>query len=342
VESGTTTRGNAFNPDTSVNLLSLFNSGDRGTPSNNGLSLQEVEMQFAADVDPYFRASALFSVGPDGTGGFEIDPEEVFAETRSLPYVNLKAGKFKATLGRHNQLHTHAFPMIDAPLIHTILLGDEGLNDAGLSAALLLPTPWYSEVTLQVFGGRSATLFDSPTSDDIATVAHWKNLWDLSDSATIEAGVSQASGANSRAGRSNVYGGDLTLKYRPVEGGKYTSFQWSAEYLLADRKGFAADSAAGAATLGDLKRLDGIATWIQYQFWERWVFGARYEVAGLGSRADLESQKRESALIGFLPTEFSGLRLQYEHVPGIAGATDEHRVALQLNISIGAHPAHAY
>src|SRR3990172_794042 len=91
-----------FNPDISVNLLGRYRyethgSNDRTDGVHNGLSFEESEMQFSADVDPYFRAVALFSLSQEaGTTDFGIEPEEVFFETLSLPIVTFKAGKFKA------------------------------------------------------------------------------------------------------------------------------------------------------------------------------------------------------------------------------------------------------
>ena len=62
-------------------------------------------------------------------------------------------------MGKHNQLHTHAFPFILAPLINLNLLGDEGLSDVGFSTAILLPaTSWFSELTLQYIRGEGVSI----------------------------------------------------------------------------------------------------------------------------------------------------------------------------------------
>src|SRR5690242_12193562 len=72
-EGSTTTRsgasGQSMNPDVSVNILSLYQQskrqGESKTEEGGGFSLQEVEMQFLSNVDPYLRASALISVHPE-------------------------------------------------------------------------------------------------------------------------------------------------------------------------------------------------------------------------------------------------------------------------------------
>src|SRR5262249_2699654 len=151
--------------------LMLYSNSNRGTDTSNtsdasspavnpnGIRIQEAELQVFSDVDPYTKLTALLSVHQatnKSTDDWQIEPEELFAETLQVPYVSLKAGKFKSRFGRHNELHTHAFPFIDAPLINTVFLGGDGLNDVGVSAAYLIPViPWYSEITLQVLSGHS-------------------------------------------------------------------------------------------------------------------------------------------------------------------------------------------
>jgi hypothetical protein len=347
--------GKAFNPDISANFLGLWQHGtglsnDRGAPPANGFSLQEAELQFTADVDPYLRASALFSVAqePTGTPGeleWGIDPEEVYLETISLPVVTLKVGKFKLALGKHNQLHTHAFPFIDAPLIHQALLGDEGVNEVGLSAAALIPASWYSELIVQGFSPTNDTLFNdtasgTPTrSGDVGALVRWKNLLDLSDDLTAELGLGGLEGKNGLRETASVLAGDLTFKWRPSEGGKYQALIWSTEYLRGRHPISLLDPATGTSTIN---RLGGIASWVQYQFAERWWVQARFERLGLPHAEGVPSRTRQSALFGFFPSEFTGLRLQYDHENRGPRGKADHTVAFQYNISIGAHPAHAY
>jgi hypothetical protein len=319
-----------FNPDISVNFLGLYQNHDKGGFDSDGLSLQEAELQFMSDIDPYWRASALFSVAKEGSD-WKFEPEEVFAETTALPYVSLKAGKFKAAFGKHNILHTHTFPFIDAPEVNTLLLGEEGLNEAGISASVLFPhVPWFMEWTLQVLKGDSEVLFKSDSSKDFAEVLHLKNLFDLSDSTTLEFGASTALGANSLNGNTSAFGGDLTLKYRPSSGGKYRSIVWAVEYLNLNRSMFL-----------ELAKVDGFSTWTLYQFAERWNAGLRYDLVGAFQKKETPHIQKGSVIIGFNFSEFSGLRAQYDYSDRGLGEK-VHHFGLQLNMTMGAHPAHAY
>jgi len=340
--------GKGLNPDTGVNFLGLYRKSvqgnDSAAPNPNGFSFQEAELQFSADVDPYLRAVGLFSIGevessaPNGPHDHEfgLEPEEVYLESISLPSVTLKLGKFKAAFGRHNILHTHAFPFLDAPLINDSLLGEEGLNDLGASASFLVPAPWFVELTAQGMAANSETLYASTNPNHLAGVAQLKNLWDLSDDTTLELNLFGTTGKNRFDGDSNAYGTDLTLKWRPSVGGKYRSISWTTEYL----NGYVGGD-FGEETPAFGPRLGGIASWVQFQFAQRWWLQARAEILGLPQAEDLDSTKRQSVLLGFFPSEFSGFRLQYNRLTQPELPTD-HAVALQWNISIGAHPAHLY
>jgi hypothetical protein len=325
-----------FNPDISANFLGRYRYESRGItdrtdPAHDGLSLDESEIQFTADVDTYFRAAALISLSQeDGTTDFGIEPEEVYFETLSLPRVTLKGGKFKAAFGRHNQLHTHAFPFIDAPMINDDLTTDEGLNDVGVSAAVLFPFPWYSELTAQAIGTGNDVLYNSGNSRNVAGVGSIKNLWDLTDDLTLEWGLFGTAGPNAFDATTLAYGSDLILKWRPAEGGKYKAWIWQTEYI----DGKVSGNPAG-------ERLGGIATWFQFQFAQRWWIQAREEYEGIARSNLLPWKIKESALIGFFPSEFSGFRLQYDHIQ-IENEADRHAITAQVTISIGAHPAHAY
>ena len=340
----------SMNPDVSVNALTLYSyakrSGNDKAEDGGGLALQEVEMQFTADVDPYLKASALLSVHPEEAEQapvptttpapqpepkehkFAIEPEEVFLETISIPNVTFKLGRFHAALGRHNSLHTHAFPFIDAPIISQKLLGEDGLTEVGLSAAVLLPASWFAEVTAQALQGDSPTLFASESSTDMAYVYRLRNLFDVTDSMTLDVGLSGASGANFYGDRTAVSGADLTIKWRPSQGGKYASFIFSTEYLKGEVKGRPEE-----------EKLSGLATWVQYQFAERWWLQARTEQCDTGE--DDGKETKHSLLLSFFPSEFSGFRLQ---VARLSDKEDKplDTVALQGNFTIGAHPAHAY
>lgn len=347
-------RGNSFNPEIGINGLILYANGSEGALADstepNGLHLQELELQFSADVDPYSRFVALLSLHSETevdattlerSTEYLFEPEEVYAESLSIPSIALKAGKFKGAFGKHNTLHTHAFPFIDAPLYQTHLLGEEGLNDIGLSAAALMPTPWYFELTAQALKGEAEGLeyFNSRSSSDLVAVVKAKNLWETSETSTIELGLSGAAGDNRLEGRTELLGADLTFKWRPLDGGRDTSIAFVTEYI-----GRSWEERGGAKN-----ESHGLASWIQYQFARSWWAQGRAEWLGskdIGAVTNPgtlpERMNKWSALVAFAPSEFSAFRVQYDNLDTAGTGKAEHRVLAQMNFSIGAHPAHQY
>lgn len=345
-------------PNVSANSLFLMrNSNFHKEDSNstsidqtpNGLDVRETELQFYSDVDPYSRLNITLSIAPkyqaEGTKvtqKWNLEPEEATVESSAIQDVTLKVGKFKGFLGKHNTLHTHAFPFIEAPLANTKLLGDEGLNDTGLSAAFLLPTRWFSEVTVQYLRGKGENEeFNSPTPASGVGLLHYKNLNDINEELTVETGVSYAQGGNSYRQTTALTGLDLTFKWRPVSGGKYKSLIWSTEYLSRKQ---------GQSSVAD-EKASGIASWVQYQFAERWSALYRYDNLIVKDTFDAttlpnDTWERHSVGLNFSSSEFATFKLEFNQRRGgtvsSTNETTEKSAFLQANFTIGAHPAHSY
>jgi hypothetical protein len=321
-------KNNLSNPDISVNALALVRTGSDGNKDTseapNGFSLQEVELRLSSNIDAYFRGDATIALEKEPGQEFEIDPEEIIIETIAIPHVTLKMGKFYAKMGKHNDLHTHSFPFIDSPLTNQTILGEEGLNDTGFSAAFLLPTPWFFELTAQAFSSENDVLFGSTDNDELAIVIATRNLWELTDNATFEISLDGASGENSAGGTTKLLNAGTTVKWRKSAG---RSFAWTFELMSSNRDKLASDVTTG-----------GYSTWAQLQATKRWWIQARYENVA----QDFADTSKVSALIGFIPTEYSGLRLQFDSIDADTEVDKEHRVALQWNMSWGSHPAHNY
>ncbi len=335
---------NSFNPAISVN--GLFGGGYSTDPAttrsltnpdfDNGFNLQEAEFQFTADVDPYFKANFILSV--DRHGDTEI--EEGYVTSDQLPYdllprdTSLKLGKFYTAFGKHNLLHRHQFPFIDRPLINQAAFGDEGLNEPGLGLSYLLPTPWFSEVAFQGVAGENKNLF--LTSNDSkprgAYLGHWKNFFDVTDATTLEIGNSYIGGRNADAGHrlSQALGVDLTMKWRPLRQATEKALIWQNEYIY-----FSRDRDRDPASRGG-----GFYSALQWQFARNWWLQGRYDFLGLPQLDDGRKQ-RWSTLLALVPSEFSALRLQHSYTTQTRGKS-VHEILLQMNFTIGSHPAHQY
>jgi hypothetical protein len=332
-------RGNTFNPDIGLNGLFSYRNGTRGNEATslatngyrNGFMFDEAELQFSADVDPYLRAVGNFALAHNGTA-WEFEPEEVYAETIGFSLVSIRFGKISAYINKHSLLHTHAFPFVDAPLINSELLGDEGLKDTGIQISALLPTSWYMELTLQALTGEDpAGLFGSPSTNDHVGVAYLDLLFDLSDSLTLQIGPSITHGQNVNDSQTNIGGADLGIKWKPEGNENVRTLKWMTHGLWGDQ---------GAPT-GNLRK-NGVSSYVQWQWTQRWWAQVRAETVNIeNGSTSTGSKKKNSVLVAFTPSEFSAVRTQLDELTdGVEPV--ERRVTVQFNWSIGAHPAHQY
>ncbi len=156
---GSVSNAKVFNPDIAVIGDFLGAVGKPNTDPANGIlplplfEMHESEAAFQAVVDPYARADFFISFGEEG-----VDLEEGYITFTELPGGLLtKVGKFRAAFGKVNTLHNHVLPWTDRPLVtNNLVAGEDGIDDAGISVARLIPNPWFFlEATGQVLRGDS-------------------------------------------------------------------------------------------------------------------------------------------------------------------------------------------
>lgn len=295
----------------------------------------EAEFSFQSVVDPYARADFFLSIAPDpATGEFSIELEEGYLTTQSLPAgLQLRAGKFRSTWGKINNLHPHALPFIDVPNVYANYLGDEGLNDAGFSLSWLVPNPldFYQELTIEATRGPAESeSFEASDYDRFLYLAHLKNFWDLTPNATLELGLSAAVGPNHSAFNSVLGGIDLTYKWKPLRLNTYKSFVLQAEAILSRNK---------------LSEDDKVKSWGMYalatfQLRKRIFFSGRFDYSNLPDNTSFV-ERAFSGTLGWLATEFQKAEIEFKTTSSNAYDRTT-QVLLRSVFVIGAHGAHAY
>ncbi|MGQ0792860.1 MAG: hypothetical protein ACT4NX_02115 [Deltaproteobacteria bacterium] len=361
----------SLNPD--ISAIGLFSAAyfsedepfvrAEADPENTGVNLQEIEIGFQASIDPYLRADSFFSIGREG-----IETEEAYATTLlTLPLnLQIRAGLMRAKFGRINLQHRHDHDFATLPLPAASFLS-EHLNPIGVEFNFLLPLPWFAELSASVNspdGLETPTFARDEDANDLARllyIFHSSNFFELSEALSLKLGASFATGANGTepGSRSNLYGGDLFVKYRPLRGSSpYQELSLQSEFIYQQAE----------TTDADLNDWGGYAQ-VVYRFAKRWNAGARFdfvdtddpislleEEAGieeLGLRVARTEEEEEpslglfgkelryAAMLTFNPSEFSRIRLQYEYSdPDFADSS--HALFLQLQYSIGAHGAHKF
>jgi hypothetical protein len=298
-------------------------------------------------VDPYWTLTANLVFGANPTSGIpdSVEAEEAYATTQSIPGIQVKVGELRGYFGKHGLLHTHAFPFIQAPIIMGNTVGEEGFKDAGLEAAWLTPLPWYCELTGGVYTPVSATGdhpldFAATSHDNVPTLGHLKNLFDLDDNTTMEIGASALTGMGDDSLHHQVLGADLTFRNIPLNRNNQSGWILQGEYL----KKVSFNSAVYN------QETDGWYGSFQYRLSQLWWVGLRGEET-FNATPDLNVDSTENSLPGhvqratidvaWLASEFSEMRADYSLARNDAGNVDN-RVMLQFNYVIGFHPPHAY
>jgi hypothetical protein len=309
-----------------ISLIPDFTASGGDDPvwkEGDPLRVREVEVAFSANIDPYATAFAALSL-EDG----EFSVEEAYAAFPGLPGGwTMKLGRFKQDFGKQNGMHTHAWFQADSPLALRTFLGDEGLADVGLSATHLMPTPWMSDFTVEVTGGRNGAAFGGGR-DDLAYLAAWRSFWDLSDASNLEAQVSLAGGKNA-AGKGTGLG-DLAVTYRyKPPGSKRESLLWRTEIMREDYR-----------TPSGLNIAWGGFSYVDWQFTRGWFLGARADYAEHPLDPD-EHDAGGALVLTYFPSEFQKFRLQWERTR-YAGLGTRDALVFEYGFAIGPHGAHPF
>src|SRR5947207_10535836 len=341
-------------------------------PQQRGFNARNTELAFDGAVDPYFEGFANIVFKLDNDNETEVEVEEAFMQTTNLPYnLQLKAGQFFAAFGRLNPVHPHAWEFVDAGIVSGRLLGPDGLRGVGTQISWIVPVPWYSQLILGVQNGRGGTgysfrnpgddgmFFDRRTTDrelrglqDFVWIPRWENSVDLSPTQVVLAGVSDAfvsneTGANSRT---QIYGADFLYKWKSAnaEGG-FPFVKWQTEFMY--RRFEAGRGANESFPVAETFQDWGMYSQIMWGFKKGWVAGIRGDYLDMEDSKftdDFERQSRSriSANLTWYPTEFSKIRLQYNHdflyENFFLADRDVDSVFLQFEFILGSHGAHKF
>jgi len=337
VTGGTVSAGKGFNPDISVIGDFLGAAGSNQVNPSPVFEMHESEVSFQAVVDPYARADFFLSFGEEG-----VELEEGYVTFPTLPGGFLaKVGKMRASFGKVNTLHNHVMPWTDRPLVTTNLVGGEdGIDDTGFSVARLIPNKLlFLEATGQAFRGNSGEgLYQSSQRSDLTYVGHLRGYHDITENTNLDLGFSYSHGHNASGvvagddiGRftTQLYGGDATIRWKPLQRSVYHSFVGRSEFVWSKRDQF-----------GGTQDAKGYFVSADYQLARRWYMGGRYDRSGRPTDAAL-IDRGQSLILSYFPSEFSQIRGQYRRTNYADGPT-ANEFLFQFQFAIGAHGAHPF
>lgn len=341
-------------------------------PKRRGFTLQQAELGFSGMVDPYFRGDAYLTTAIDEDGETQVELEEAFATTTSLPWgLVVEAGHFLTEFGRHNPQHPHGWAFLDQPVVVTRFFGPDGMRGVGARVGWLMPLPWWSQLhvgvqnakgeTMESFlansevfdnrpvAGRPRVAGDGAEHDgDLVNLVRWEHGFDLGSEWSAKFGVSRLEGPNAtgRDASTRIEGVDLVMKWLPEnnEGG-WPFVQIQAEAL--HREYTAAVNIANELPREKF-RDGGWYTQAVWGFTPGWATGLRWERADRGSHnvhpnlhesAWRSRRDRLSPMLAWHPSEFSRLRLQYNYdrAEYLEPDHDVHSLWFGLEIKLGSH-----
>lgn len=324
-----------------------------GLEQRNGANLRAAELFLFAPVDPYFNLYASLPITEDG-----IELEEAFAVTTALPAgLQLKGGKFKSNFSRLDAQHPHAWDFADIALPYRAFFGDEGLGgEKGVQLTYLPQLPFYALLGVEALQGENDLLFGADARTGLhAFTLYEKNSFETGENSTLYFGPYLLFGKTKNStivpdaefnGHSTLLGMEAVWKWKPSV---TRSITLQSEYLYLFQNGDLTDAAV--ATVESLRRRqDGLYFQGLYQ-WNRWRFGARYDMLALfsdsfktaGFQQDLGATPwRATASVEFNPSEFSRIRLQYTHDRSARDGRDNNEWWLQFIFGIGAHASHSF
>jgi hypothetical protein len=341
-------------------------------PQQRGFNGRNAEIALDGAVDPYFEGFANIVLKLDNNNATEIELEEAFLQTTSLPHgVQVKAGQFFDAFGRINPTHPHTWEFADSPLVNGRLLGSDGLRGIGAQISWTLPVPWYSQLLFAVKNGRGGTAYsfrnpgdngvfygrmtidrDASALHDLLYVPRFENSFNPSDTQTVLFGVSGAFGMNDTGtdNHTQIYGADFLYKWKSAraEGGfPFVKWQTEAMYRRFEAGRGLNDSFPVSETFRDW----GLYSQVLWGFKKGWVVGIRGDYLHMQESQftdddTRQSRSRISANITWYPTEFSKIRLQYNHdfleENEFLASRDADSVFLQFEFILGAHGAHKF
>lgn len=284
-----------------------FKNPDGTDAERNGnlnMNVNELELAFTGYLNPYARADIFVANHGDG---FEI--EEAYASIlRGLPLNSqIRAGRYLVDFGKLNTFHPHAFPFIDRPITHRVFFGFDGFVDEGVNVNFLLPTSFYSKLSLNLLRGK---IFESDAhgheeegeEDEHEGLVEGRNTEDpiftgrlgfflpVGERGNLEFGFSGLYGKYAGAGAegsgveevgfddmtATMGGFDLKYKHRWSD---YTSLVLHGEIIAGNRDRFVEDELDHAASYFDDVTAVGGFAFADFRFFKQYNAGIMFDYA---------------------------------------------------------------
>ena len=362
----------SFDNDPEDYELPGFALGGEAGLAEKGFSVGHTELIMSANIDDKFYGKMTLALA-EHEGATEVELEEAFIQTLGLGNgMTVKAGRFFSEIGYLNKQHVHYWDFADAPLIYRGLFGNQLIDD-GVQFTYVAPTDTFLQLGAEVLSGSrfpasgrvngvGAWTAFVDIGDDIGIEHSWQlglSHWQSNDVEGRESGGHGAHGGvaeiPSFSGDSKINALDIVYKWAPDGNPKNTNFKLQFEYFDRKESGTVTmlNSGPPVETSSYNGHQKGWYVQMIYQFKAQWRAGLRYDQLGsnnTGSDANVlgeaglgnegHTPRRSSAMLEWLPSEFSRVRLQYNRDDSYEKS--DNQVFLQYTMSLGSHGAHQF
>ncbi|MDI7267328.1 MAG: hypothetical protein QME96_04975 [Myxococcota bacterium] len=319
-------------------------------PSSTGFHIVEGEFAIEAAIDPYIYLKGYFMFGPTF-----FETEEVYAETLRIPGgLKIRAGQMLQSFGRTNPTHPHVWEFLDAPLPNQRFFSGEGFRVPGVELSWLAPLPFYMKLIASAGtpagmptpgGTPDERTWGTDEDYDFIYTGRIETFVPFDDEWSLSVGASGATGPAGQGGdtHSDVLGGDVFLRYKPVDVDHHFEWNFKAEGMFRQRQ-------FPGNRLADW----GVYAEMMFRLTKEWRIAVRGDVAEgdlmrgatmTGPALDM-GEERGSVSLTWVPSEFSLFRLQgnLSHPRGDTWTGEEWigEFHLQAMFSVGAHGAHPF
>ncbi len=352
---------------------------ESGLPTK-GFSLGHSELTISANVDDQFYGSTSIAIAEhDGSTEVELE-EAYLETLGLGHGATVKFGRFLSHIGYLNNQHEHSWAFYDAPLIYTAMFGktlyDDGIQGRWLAPTDLY-LEFGVEVTRgdsfpggENKGNEGKALF-AKIGNDLGNNVSWQ-LGASAYSSQFDERSTESHGHGHEEeehgaelhlmeGEVDITGVDAVFKWSPTGNARNQQLVFQAEYFQRDEDATAEFHEDVNSFVSDYQgEHKGYYAQAVYRFSPNWRTGIRYgEIEPKNQFEELESNgidmdefleetelgstektQRRSIMFEYNPSEFSRVRLQYNH-RGWGENQDEVWV-LQYNMSLGSHGAHSY
>jgi len=317
-----------------TDLTGSFHSKDENVYPRR-FDVREAEFGVYGPIDHGFEGT-LFFAAHNESGEYNLEVHEAYlTSSKLLPNTRFKVGKFFLGIGRLNQFHRHDWPFISTPKAHEIYFAEEAASDTGLQSNILFPfLPIYTELGLGITNGWTYGHSHNQGTKPIQPThyLHLVNFFSTGENGGLQTGLNYL-GRNSRDdGRMNIFGIDLTAKWR-----KNTIVDWLLQTEWYGRN--------LRPVGGSLERSFGGYFYTQKNIFGPLNFGIRLDGYTIDTTQNKNLDYSIVPTLSYRYSEFSQFKTSYqldyekrEHKNSIVS----YAIQIQAIFLLGDHPSHDF